>query len=522
LARPQHAHFVAKMVATNTRVVDKRMLSKILRRRPSYNLMAEMETLYKSDWMREANKDKSRKVENFFKDRTAAKFFENLIHRHKIKDRHNLLGGVYEELDHRYDQGKLLGTGAFGKVYEVTDKATGQKFACKEMDKVHLFQEGYQDMARTEIAILKTLTAAGCDCVMGIRESFEDSRHLFMVLELCEGGDVYGSVAKHFKESGSYSEADAAALMRSMLRAVQQCHANGILHRDIKPDNFLWTDPGGKGELKLADFGLATFWRTEDDTARLNERCGTPPFMPPEMWDGKYYTTEPDVWSLGVTMSILLSGKYPFKFSNAKECADATRNAVVNYNKLPWMMVSLDARNLLSRMLEKNPAKRITISEALQHPWVREGGTAPFNSIEDNMYHGVRAMMNMNQLHKISLRLLAKEGMREAEASTIRTVFETIDSDGDGGITLSDFRPVILRLDKTLTEDDVVTLLGTLDSDGDGVITFDDWVLSSMHLRAQADESRMAEAFHLLDRNKDGYITREDMKEARHRPACMF
>jgi len=185
-------------------------------------------------------------------------------------------------------------------------------------------------------------------------------------------------------------------------------------------------------------------------------------------------------------------------------------------------MVSLDARNLLSRMLEKNPAKRITISEALQHPWVREGGTAPFNSIEDNMYHGVRAMMNMNQLHKISLRLLAKEGMREAEASTIRTVFETIDSDGDGGITLSDFRPVILRLDKTLTEDDVVTLLGTLDSDGDGVITFDDWVLSSMHLRAQADESRMAEAFHLLDRNKDGYITREDMKEARHRPACMF
>eukprot|EP00192_Tetraselmis_astigmatica_P008942 CAMPEP_0117668992 /NCGR_PEP_ID=MMETSP0804-20121206/11870_1 /TAXON_ID=1074897 /ORGANISM="Tetraselmis astigmatica, Strain CCMP880" /LENGTH=609 /DNA_ID=CAMNT_0005476971 /DNA_START=286 /DNA_END=2112 /DNA_ORIENTATION=+ len=467
-------------------------------------------------------------VETFVKEKNVWRFFERLLQeaaadttvkttkasmglkkqkpgRKAKKDKHNLLGRDYEALSATYTPGRILGEGGFGKVYVVTDH-DGKEFACKEINKLHLFQSGMQDMAATEISVM--LKLSGNECVMDLRDVMEDSTNVYMILDLCSGGDVLAGISKHFDEKGSYSEADAARLIRMMLEAVKYCHENGVVHRDIKPENFLWTEKGTGGSLKLADFGLAAFM---DPTGKsMKERCGTPPYMAPELWNSQPYTTEPDVWSLGVSLTVMLTGEFPFEIYSPEDCAIAATQQEINWELYPWTTLSGDCVHLVMRMLTKDPKARITVDKALQHPWVVEGGTATTTSMTSNLSNAVDKLTRMNEMHEAALRLLAKKAMQTDEIKAIKDAFDLVDEDGDGLIT---WQQLMTRAHIQISKEDFVAVMRKVDRDQDGLLTLDDYTAIAMQIRAQSDSSKAREAFAMFDKDGNGYITYDSMAE---------
>eukprot|EP00191_Tetraselmis_sp_GSL018_P008445 CAMPEP_0177616422 /NCGR_PEP_ID=MMETSP0419_2-20121207/24142_1 /TAXON_ID=582737 /ORGANISM="Tetraselmis sp., Strain GSL018" /LENGTH=447 /DNA_ID=CAMNT_0019114469 /DNA_START=534 /DNA_END=1873 /DNA_ORIENTATION=+ len=342
----------------------------------------------------------------------------------KLQKTHHLLEMEYRDLSEKYEKRRELGRGGFAVVHEVADKKKGDVLACKQIEKERLLHSGMERLLVKEIRAMERMR--GAPRAMQLRDVLEDATHVYLVVDHCVGGDLRGTVAAHLQQHGCYTEAAAADLMRRMAAAVLSCHERGVIHRDVKFENFLWSDPGGRGELKLADFGLAAFWEPEDPPIR--ERCGTAPFMAPEVWTGLGYTAAADAWALGILMAVLLTGDSPFHFEDNKQCAEATCSQAVEWEIPPLSLVSRHARDLLSRLLEKDPARRMPVSEMMAHPWLREGGTATESSVKAVMRGCMDSVLDMDGFRQAALILLARKTIDDGRSQAFFRAFQKCDT----------------------------------------------------------------------------------------------
>ena len=147
-------------------------------------------------------------------------------------------------------------------------------------------------------------------------ETYDDKNYLYLVMELCTGGELFDTHEKCLKSGQSYSERQAAQIILNLLKALQHCHSLGITHRDIKPENIMF---GKDGEVRLVDFGLA-----KDSMDRLHSHAGTPYFMAPEVLS-KNYTHKCDIWSLACVLYMLMAGRLPYKGKSRTEVFDKIR-----------------------------------------------------------------------------------------------------------------------------------------------------------------------------------------------------
>ena len=154
-----------------------------------------------------------------------------------------------------YTLGRKLGQGQFGITFLCTEKSTGNKYACKSIPKRKLlYAEDYDDVLR-EIQIMHHLSEH--PNVVRIRGTYEDIVAVYLVMELCEGGELFDRIVK----KGHYSEREAAKLIKTIVEVVQTCHSLGVMHRDLKPENFLFHSVDEDAALKATDFGLSVFYR---------------------------------------------------------------------------------------------------------------------------------------------------------------------------------------------------------------------------------------------------------------------
>ncbi|XP_048384309.1 calcium/calmodulin-dependent protein kinase type IV-like isoform X1 [Stegostoma tigrinum] len=259
-------------------------------------------------------------------------------------------------LEDYYEIETELGRGATSVVYQCRQKGTEKPFAVKVLKKTI-----DKKIVRTEIGVLLRLSHPN---IIRLKEIFETLTEINLVLELVTGGELFDRIV----ENGYYSEKDAANAVNQILEAVAYLHENGIVHRDLKPENLLYASPSPDALLKIADFGLS---KITEDQVTMKTICGTPGYCAPEILRGCAYGPEVDMWSVGVITYILLCGFEPFYDERGDQYMyKRILNCDYDFVSPWWDEVSLNAKDLVRKLILLDPKKRLTTYQALQHPWV--------------------------------------------------------------------------------------------------------------------------------------------------------
>ncbi|GJP44427.1 hypothetical protein CLOM_g3834 [Closterium sp. NIES-68] len=336
------------------------------------------------------------------------------------------------EFSAAYSVGKFLGRGSYGVVRECISRRTGRTYACKVIRKEEMRNRRAEEAAiRREVEILQQL--AGHPHVVSLVDVFEDRAAIFVVMEKCNGGELYdllcetaagaGSRANdgaddarfcndasadassvsscsssedegdggRFGESGSLrsprdsggmEEQKAAAIFKQVVRAVELCHASGILHRDLKLENILLCFPETAEDLascrpwcfplvKLADFGSAVSLPPGQLASGV---AGSRLYQAPEVLQQCKYGFKADMWSLGVVLFSLLSGSLPFMAHSRRSQTRLAKKGVRKIDSSAWEGVSPEAKELVTRLLAVEPNQRPSAEEVLQDPWIVKFG----------------------------------------------------------------------------------------------------------------------------------------------------
>ncbi|XP_074555119.1 serine/threonine-protein kinase DCLK2-like isoform X2 [Halichoeres trimaculatus] len=265
-------------------------------------------------------------------------------------------------INEKYQVGKVIGDGNFAVVKECVERATGQEYALKIIDKARCC--GKEHLIENEVAVLRRVRHPS---IIELIEVDETPSQLFLVMELVKGGDLFDAITSSTK----YSERDASAMVFNLAGAIKYLHRMNIVHRDIKPENLLVCEyPDGTKSLKLGDFGLATVVE-----GPLYTVCGTPT-----------YGLKVDIWAAGVITYILLCGFPPFRSENnvQEELFDQILRGKLEFPSPDWDTISLPAKMLISQMLQVNVDTRFTADEVLSHPWVTDEAPADSNTVSSN------------------------------------------------------------------------------------------------------------------------------------------
>lgn len=290
----------------------------------------------------------------------------------------NEIGGSIEE----YDVGTHLGRGGFATVYCAKCRNTGRDVAIKKINKSEITAGGLISRVRQEVTIHSQLSHPA---ILKLYTFFEDQQFVYLVLELCTKGELQ----KHLKNLRRVlAENEAREYLSQIVSGMLYLHSQSIMHRDLTLSNILLDN---HGRIKIADFGLATQLRRPDD--RHTTMCGTPNYISPEVVTRSSHGLESDVWSLGCMLFIMLVGHPPFDSKGAKE--SIFTNVVIGDYKVP-SYVSVNARNLISECLQKNPKERIKLEAIPNHPFMNTGNKVDVSRMSDS---GLYTMTTVTTTH---------------------------------------------------------------------------------------------------------------------------
>uniref|UniRef100_A0A7S4DXL3 Calmodulin n=1 Tax=Lotharella globosa TaxID=91324 RepID=A0A7S4DXL3_9EUKA len=267
-----------------------------------------------------------------------------------------------ETLEDEYKRGEKVGEGRFANVFRCQHKMTGRDYAVKVIDKSKI-DDADKEGLRAEIAILRM---AIHPFIVSMKKVYETKTEIFIVMEWLEHGDLFKEIVrrKFFKEDA------ARHVIQQLCSAIRYCHLRGIVHKDIKPENILverLDDPYIR--IFVTDFGLSQFARPREE---MKDAAGSVAYMAPEMIDDATFTKAVDVWGIGVITFVLLSGGLPFYDSDEVKLMDKIVGTPVSFANPRFKNVTEEAKDFIRRTLEKDPKKRLTISQAMGHAWLQQ------------------------------------------------------------------------------------------------------------------------------------------------------
>ncbi|CAD6204324.1 unnamed protein product [Miscanthus lutarioriparius] len=334
----------------------------------------------------------------------------------------SVLGRKTPNVTEHYTLGRQLGEGLTGTTYLCTEISAGCQYACKSILKTK-----FRNMQDIE------------DVRLTIKDVYEDEEAVHIVMELCEGGELYDRIKK-----GNYSEHKAADLIKNIVGIIENFHSLGVMHRDLKPENFLLQDNDDDLSIKVIDFGLSMFFKPDpthvetSDTGSFTETVGSPYYIAPEVWQ-KHYGPEADVWTAGVILYVLLSGVPPFCADTHEVVLDKVRDGHFDFESDQWHRISDSANDLIRKMLCPCPSERLKAHEVLKHPWICDNGVATHQTLDPTVLSRIDKLSAANKSKKLALQVIAKH-LSEEEIGRLRGMFKAVDNGNSGAIILAELK----------------------------------------------------------------------------------
>ena len=412
-----------------------------------------------------------------------------------------------------YELGATLGTGGFGDVKRCTHRDTRAERAVKIFRKDLIPQDQLESGSfMQEIEILRSLDHPN---IVRVFEFFEDAKRIFIVMELCRGGELFAQLIKRSR----FDESQAAYILKQVLSAVNYLHNRGIIHRDLKPENILLEEDNGELNVKLVDFGTATFYNRKK---RLTGKMGTAYYVAPEVLIGMY-DDKCDVWSCGVILYIMLSGRPPFEGTNTNEILDKVVRRTFTTLGAPWDVISREGLDLINKMLAPVDT-RLSASAALSHSWIRNfaSSTAPQADLVASVMDNMRAFNSRAKMKDAVLTFLAAQSLTLQDTKELRDVFRAIDKNGDGKLSQEElFSKYKETMGTAEAREQVERIMKEVDTDRNGFIDYTEFLKSSLDHRKLLSKQNLREAFNMFDKDGNGTISALEVKKVLERGNMM-
>ena len=404
-----------------------------------------------------------------------------------------------------YSKEKLIGKGTFGEVFLVRHNITGAIRAIKVIDKNNKEEELTDEEILNEINILKKIDHPN---IVKLFEFYSNKSTYYLILEFCEGGNLY-----EFVDENKLSEFQVIYIMFQILSAMNYCHNMNILHGDLKPDNILIKKSEcGLCRVKICDFGTSHIFKKGE---KQKEAVGTLNYMAPEVLKEKY-NQKCDLWSCGVTMYILLTGKKPFLGRDDIEVMSKIlsnsydKNLINKYNRY--------TKDLLSKLLETNPKKRLDAEQALNHKVFDINKTKEIlNDIPDEkiilkLINNLKNYKSDSILKETALAYLVHNFHDIEDIDNACKLFDKLDVDGNGKITKDELFIGLSSLIKSENlKSDIKQIFLNLDIDNNKYISYEEFIRGAVDKKIFMNDKVLKYAFQYFDKDNSGDITIDEL-----------
>ena len=411
-----------------------------------------------------------------------------------------------------YTKIKSLGKGSFGEVFLVKHNVTGIIRALKVIDKnnIDLKEEPLSEQEiLNEINILKKIDHPN---IMKIFEFYSTETTFYLILEFCEGGDL-----SDFVFNNKLSEFQVVYIMFQILSAMNYCHKMKILHRDLKPDNILIKkNQDGLCRVKICDFGTSAIFKRGE---KQKEIIGTLCYMAPEVLKEEY-NEKCDLWSCGVIMYILLTGKTPFIGRDEEQTIEKILCHSYSYNTKLLNKYNRHTKDLLSKLLEKDPNKRINAEEALNHKVFFINKTKEIlNDIHDDkiilkFIDNLKKYKSNSILRETTLAYLVHNYPDLEQVNEACKLFDKLDINGNGNITKQElYIGLSLLVNNEDLHKDIDEIFINLDTDNNNYISYEEFIRAAVDKEIFLKEDILKFAFQYFDKDNNGEITLSELEK---------
>ena len=421
-----------------------------------------------------------------------------------------------------YIKKKILGRGSFGIVYLVKQRYLSRYFAMKVIKKSQTKAKEEEENLMNEVDILRKLDHPN---IVKITDFYSLKTEYNIITEYCQEGELFDEI----KANSPFNEALAAWYLKQILSAVSYCHNMNIIHRDLKPENILIVkrQKNGFHPIKIIDFGTAKVFQKEKAEHVL---IGSAYYIAPEVLS-RNYTELCDLWSCGVIMYILLTGRPPFNGSSEEEIMKKIKDGVYDLKKYPWGVISEEAKDLLKGLLQVNTKKRLTAKAALEHKWFKiektQSTVTAYNVKHRQLNKLIDNLMKYrsdNILRCAVIALLVHNSIQLNQAHDAVKLFNQIDKNGDGKISKDELFNGLQPYKKDISDEQlrkqVDIIFNNIDSDHNGYLEYEEFVRAAIdkdHFLSVNFEITLEEVknkFFLSDKNRNSVKAQEQLQKS--------
>ena len=411
-----------------------------------------------------------------------------------------------DDISKVYGFGRVLGEGLTGVVRKghlLSDPSVS--YAIKAVD----LQTLSGPIARAVANEVMVMKETDNPYIVNFFECYQNKSELFIVMEYCPGGDLVTLVER----GRLVEESVCRRLFWQAATAVNYLHHFGICHRDVKLENFLLTDPDpAKADLKLIDFGFACRFRQSE----MKTPVGTTMYIAPEVFEQKY-DQACDLWSLGVMLYILVTGKPLFCGHKPQQVYEAIKTRDLDFVRDRALAhVSADCKKLLGGLLQRDPRKRYSFSDVFRSSWFKATVNEVYQqwtaSVTKELLMKLTKQQSAGRFQREVILLAVKIQFAEPRVAEARRLFCLLDSLNNGVLTVEELREAFLAHDVRLSPEEVEGIVRSLELNSEGVLTYTEFIRAIIAPGFFTEDRILASVFSRIDVGGTGYISKEDIR----------